>query len=232
MTLVERYKQGEFSEVWKEIYADLQNNKSVLTGVLEVLDETIYRVKCNVEVVLKHLSNNSDYQVKQTILIPESDQNIQNLKSHINQYGTIPFSLEQFYRIVGPVNFLQTGNDLRFEYADPLYIESINGIIEMLSDGSWEENMSEFLDEGNTPYLEISPDVYHKDNVSGGLPYGIELTVEQHVDSKMLNTKYGDLYFIEYLRICFENGGFPNIKENNEDCEKFIDAIKKEIIPF
>jgi len=234
MSLLERYKQGDVVGVWKEIHSfkDLTKDDMKWNDVVTILKETIKRVKYNLELVLIHFKNNPIYQIEQTALFPVEEDSIQKLKMIVQPFGTIPLSLELFYKVIGPINLIQKGTKLQFEYADPLYIESVNGIIEMLSDGSWEETMSEICDEGKTAYLEISPDYYHKDNVSGGLPYGIELLSQQCIDSRVINTKYGNLYFIEYLRLCFENGGFPNIKEYNSNYEEFINTIKNEFKAF
>jgi hypothetical protein len=56
----------------------------------------------------------------------------------------------------------------------------------------------------------IAPDVYHKDNVSGGTPYAIELP-NPGADALVFG-EWHHLRFVPYLRIAILDwGGFPGL---------------------
>jgi hypothetical protein len=59
--------------------------------------------------------------------------------------------------------------------------------------------------------------VYHKVNVSGGAPYGI-LVPDSSADAT-INLDGTKMYFVDYLRECFQWGGFPGfgVKEKGRD---------------
>jgi len=63
---------------------------------------------------------------------------------------------------------------------------------------------------GKVAFLELAADVYHKDNISGGSAYALSITENPAVDSILLNEP-NETTFINYLRICFDYGGFPGL---------------------
>ena len=85
-------------------------------------------------------------------------------------------------------------------------------------------NFSEF------PSLELAADYLHKDNISGGPPYSIQITKEPQIDSLFLNEAH-ETTFIDYLRICMENCGFSRTKEfeNQTDYQAFCDKVRPQL---
>jgi hypothetical protein len=76
---------------------------------------------------------------------------------------------------------------------------------------------------GNTFDLPLCPDFLHKQDISGGTPYAIELpspTPEDNVDPIVQGYRYS-LSFVNYLRHCFQWGGFPGL----DVCERKDDEI-------
>jgi hypothetical protein len=57
------------------------------------------------------------------------------------------------------------------------------------------------------PGLSVSADYLHKDNISGGPPYQVELTARAQADSRFLNEEH-DTTFVNYLRIAMDGCGF------------------------
>ena len=93
--------------------------------------------------------------------------------------------------------------------------------------------MREIVAEGEIPFLELSADYLHKDNISGGPPYSLEITKHPGFDGLFLNEP-NNTTFINYLRICIDNCGFPLIRR--ADCvnnyQAFFDKIKPLLKPI
>lgn len=89
------------------------------------------------------------------------------------------------------------------------------------------------LDEYETSYecedgdpfdFPLCPDFLHKQDFSGGTPYAVELpppTPEDRIDPILQGYRYS-LSFVNYLRHCFEWGGFPGL----DFCEQKDDEIE------
>ncbi|SHL56163.1 hypothetical protein [Myroides odoratimimus] len=186
MNWIARYKNNEEVKVWNELRCLDYNqlSKSEKEDVLEVVKETISRVSHNIKVVYNAFEiDYINYETPDDLLL--------ELKNRISSYGLMSIFLVIFYKNIDKVDFVKI-KEKCFPYEnelDPLYIESVKGMIELLSDGSWEEEMEDLIDEGNDPYIYISPDIYHKDNISGGIPYGIVLENRNTIDTLICNTK-------------------------------------------
>jgi hypothetical protein len=89
----------------------------------------------------------------------------------------------------------------------------------------WLEEMLENKANGSA-YLELSADYLHKDNISGGAAYAIEITPNRSIDGKLLNEEH-QTTFINYLRIVFQNCGFGRVDEFERTAafESFCDKV-------
>jgi hypothetical protein len=84
---------------------------------------------------------------------------------------------------------------------DPLVVDPPEGA---LSD-------SYGYEQGEEIFVGLAPDDFHKDNVSGGDPYGLELP-NPSADFFLMYTPY-DLFFVPYLRHAILRwGGFPGLE--------------------
>ena len=69
----------------------------------------------------------------------------------------------------------------------------------------WEEDDE---DDDTEPFvLPVAPDRLHKENTSGGAPYGFELP-RAGVDG-LFFVETTTMPFVSYLNLVFANGGFP-----------------------
>lgn len=214
---LERYLNGEHEAVWQELLTlgALDHESAVFLDVYAVAQETMSRAKHNVLTIISRLEDIA-YQFalpEQVHTSPASDagENLQKLVSHA---GPLPLSLQAWYEIVGGVCLMGNHEKLAFFsspiasyppqiYSDPLVVFPIQAAIGSidLDQGDIQENSSgEFL-------IPIAPDAYHKANISGGAPYEIRLPCSD-VDTILLN-EWQDTTFVNYLRICFQWGGFP-----------------------
>ena len=246
MDFYNRYINGEDGRsVYNDIYAlgqDAFNDKN-FDDVQKVMIETFNRVAFNLEIIFSALKSikyafKTEFQCSsdKPLLapLPNTDELLLKLDKATSGFGQVPYSLKLFYKIVGTCNFgwdYENRPELFWEYADPIQITSLDDLVSYISDDDWKEYMSEELENGaQYPYLELAADYYHKDNVSGGLPYSIQITKAPCIDSLFLNEPNGT-NFINYLRICMENCGFSRITEPayENDYQEFFDKVKPQL---
>lgn len=115
--------------------------------------------------------------------------------------GPLPLSLRAWWEAVGAVDFRGTHPDWPPAYPDPIYVEGPEGTfgmyLEQLDDPTWPEQ----------PLLDFAPDLFHKENVSGGPAYALEAP-NPAVDG-IVRFESHHVVFVDYLRLCFAWGGFP-----------------------
>jgi hypothetical protein len=120
--------------------------------------------------------------------------------------GPLPLSLSAWYEVGGGVDltgFQAQWGDL---YTDPIVIYPIEVAFSEYQD--WQEHVTDVGQEEVGPFcIPIAPDFYHKNNVSGGAPYQIEMPCA--AADALLLYEWHNVTFVEYLRECFRWGGFP-----------------------
>lgn len=246
MTFYKRYIKGETEEVYREIQtleqaAFLPTN---LPDIENVLTETFQRVACNLDIIYAELKNtyylfktefNYNFERPLHKPLPETLLLLDTLDRAVKPFGFVPLSLTYFYRLVGSVNFVwdySTSEDFRWQLADPVQIISLDALVEAVTDKYWFEEMEENVAEGNGAFLELAADALHKDNVSGGPAYSLEITRYPSIDSLFINEP-NETTFINYLRICFDNCGFPGIRSDNaNDYQPFFGKVQPRLKPI
>jgi hypothetical protein len=160
---------------------------------------------------------------------------IQQLDNAVQPFGYIPLSIKYFYKIVGGVNFVwddETGEDFLWRMADPIQVASLDAVVETVTGKYWKEEMEQYIqDEKLEPaFLDLAADDLHKDNISGGPAYALQITKKPSIDSNFINEP-NKTTFIDYLRICFDNCGFPGIArpEMDNDYQAFFDKVKPQL---
>ena len=119
------------------------------------------------------------------------------------EVGALPLSLRAFYEVVGEVNLIGHHPSLAPRDGqiapDPLVVYGFDeGAVEYDEDD----------DDGETPSaITIAPDDLHKADTSGGDPYEMAIP-DPRADGELLNERH-NLFFVDYLRLCFSFGGFP-----------------------
>ena len=136
--------------------------------------------------------------------------------------GDVPALLREFYLEIGSVNFI--GSHPLWEknlYPDPIFISDIDYLI---SDAkcvtSDDEEYQAQIDNYGSLALVISPDYYHKEDVSGGPPYHIALPAD---DDPIILGMENTPRFSSYLGKVIKYGGFPGLEsyEHNWPIENF-----------
>jgi hypothetical protein len=247
MNLYDRYISGEDG---RTIYNDIYNlgqqafNDNYFVDVNNVLTETFNRVADNLNIISAELKNvdyafktDFRYNSERPILKPLSntDELLLQLENGVKDFGQIPYSLKAFYKIVGSCNFgwdYDKRPEILWKCADPIQLSSLDDLVSEVLDSDWKEYLNELIeeDESQLPYLELAADYLHKDNISGGLPYSIQLTKYASIDSLFMNEP-NNTTFIDYLRICMENCGFSRITKANFDAsyQKFFKIVRPQL---
>ena len=249
MTLYDRYIKGQTEEVYQDIAALKQT--AFLPGnireIEKVLTETFHRVAYNLDIIYSELQNINylfktefEYNFQRPLHKPLSDTEslLTVLDKAVESYGFVPLSLKFFYRIVGGVNFgwdYETSKDFMWRMADPIQVASLDDLVNEVTDDDWKENMEDYFsdDKDGTVFLELAADDLHKDNVSGGPPYSLDITKSPSIDSKFRNEP-NETTFINYLRICFKYCGFPGLArpDTKNDYQTFFDKVKPHLKPI
>lgn len=140
----------------------------------------------------------------------ESDveQSIAHIESHI---GNVPFAVAEFWRTIGPVDITGTHPDwYGCDYPDGLFIlpstKAAEEVDEFLAD--YEQRV-----EYDFPYLiPISPDRYHKEDVSGGMWYNVDCP--SALDDPIVNDEGRELTFLDYVEFSLSWGGFAGLEDS------------------
>jgi hypothetical protein len=194
MNLLERYLHGDTVKVYEEIERMGQEafEGSSFREIKAVLNETMTRVAYNLDVIHSALVSEKycfkkkpRYDFEFPLLKPRwgAQLHIHRLKRTVRKFGNVPLSLKMFYTIVGSCNFAwdyDSNDKIPWEGADPIQISPITDLLA-------EAKQIELDDE--PVGLPASADYYHKDNISGGPPYSVELTAKPQVVIVFFSTK-------------------------------------------
>jgi len=217
MDLLEKYLQGDTVLVYEEIGRMGQNalERNNFQEVKAVLTETMNRVAYNLDVIHSALvdesycfKKNPRHDFEFPLLKPRwgTPIRIYRLERRTSAFGYVPLSLKMFYKLVGSCNFAwdyDSNSTIPWEGADPIQISPIDDLL----------SEAKQIEQDDDPVgLPVSADYYHKDNISGGPPYSVELTERPQVDSLFLYEEH-DTTFVNYLRITMENCGFSRAHE-------------------
>ncbi len=206
-----------------------------------ILEYFINGFKENIQIIDSFLKNSSykfvntddGYSIEEnkiTYLFFEKNDSsiIENVKLHTQNHGHLPLLFTEIYRHIDYVDFEGFFPDWKKEnyfnpLIDPLVLLPSRYLLDI-----WEMN--------NKPnYLGFGPDALAKDNTSGsGLLYGVFFSNVKTIDTKIANYHNEDVFFSDYIRNCFEWGGFAGLEfekiPENDDIFLLIKKIKKEMI--
>lgn len=247
---LERYIAGDQNAVW----ADLRMLGSVQIGhpqwddIWSVVTEAMRRARRNVETLVKRLRD-ANYQFTDTtyppihIGQPLSTPDAESLafRDWLDDLtGPLPLTLRAWIEFVGDVNLLGNHPDwpetemlsdalvVEFEYRECKASADARSYYRSELD-EWRFAVDEDgLEEVGQFRLDFAPDALHKVNVSGGGPYGI-IVPDGQVDG-VLDLDGRRLHFIDYLRECFEWGGFPGFARMPERDNGTIALLSRDLL--
>ena len=114
------------------------------------------------------------------------------------QVGKIPGSLREFYLTVGGINFIGTHPKWRlFEYPDPLVIFSVDTVMQYEFEDFMHDKQHYLENHGGKFLIPIAPDLYHKENVSGGMWYNVAMPND--LEDPVIQDESHQLTFVKYL---------------------------------
>lgn len=239
MSYLERYKQGEYTHIWQELYTfgDSLVASSKRNDAIAVAEETMKRVKHNIEILHQRLLD-FDYRFvePEQAHIPAKEADAEKIE-HLSQLvGGLPLSLKAWFKIVGQVDFRGSHPDLASYYPDNrnknYYPHTNATTFPYYSDPLWFEGLDSFIEEAefvaensntsNSQQWNLIPDWFHKANVSGSTYY---FDLPRKAMDTELRCEPHETTFVNYLRISFQWGGFPGFHLHSDD--KFEDWHKK-----
>jgi len=217
-----RYAAGEHEAVWHELrqVGDRVRSHDLIADAQSVCDEMARRARHNVEVIVERLSEqgyvfhaNDDARTPVTPYHPPGAR-VEAVHDWLTEhFEVVPMTLLAWLNHVGDVWLVGTHPDWpESSSADPLVIEIEGSMYPKAS-------ITEYFDDELTAHgdahvggshppfqLPIAPDRLHKENVSGGPPYGFVLP-DGCADGLLVAELA--LPFVSYLRWVFSRGGFP-----------------------
>lgn len=227
MNFLERYRRGEYEQVWAELVAlgPAVRREPHLSQAREVAAETMRRVRRNCDVLVSRLraagytfgvyADGSRGYSSDGPLVPPPTSSRSDCSELEEQVGPLPLSLAAFWQEVGSVDFVGRHRDWPAG-RDPLVVYPPEGALSEL----------EMLEEDDSGKFEacLAPDDLHKDNISGGDAYAIGLP-DPCADSMVLNERH-NLLFVPYLRLAILRwGGFPGLDGQNIPFEPLGDLV-------
>lgn len=242
-----RYNDGQREQVWREL-------RQLGAGVREpevrdeaqlVCDAMALRARQNIEVIVEQLTRdgfrfhaNDDDETLLTPHIPPTPTAAQHADWLEQQFGPLPLTFLSWVRLVGDVWLVGTHPEWpASREADPLVLQ-IEGShypdspIQDFFKSAWEaarEDEKAAYPERSPIILELAPDRYHKANVSGGAPYGIELP-DACADG--LFRAEMSMPFVEYLNWVFRRAGFPHITGSSTQEWEVTYKRAKDLLPL
>jgi hypothetical protein len=240
-----RYRDGRRQEVWHELrqIGGAVRDPDLLEAAQLVCDEMARRARQNVEVIVERLTRdgfrfhiNDDAQTPVTPHIPPTPTAEEHAAWLQDRFGQVPLTLLSWVRIVGDVWLVGTHPDWPSSAsADPLVIQVEGSHFPGASmrdhyESEWEQ-WQEWVenDPDAGPFeLDAAPDRLHKENVSGGAPYGVRLP-DSCADG--LFVAETTMPFVSYLNWVFGRGGFPwHTGAHNE--WRITRALAKDLLPL
>jgi hypothetical protein len=175
------------------------------------LDERIISVGNNLDRLVRRLDDlgYEFYDRTEAFLgpAPDTEASIERIEREI---GELPLAIKLFWRLVGSVNFI--GDHPQWhgcDYPDPIVIFPPVGALAELDDflSDKEQRLTY-----NCPFrVPIAPDPLHKQNVSGGMWYN--LNVPAVADDPPLNDERHRTSFVAYLELAVQWCGFPGLEQ-------------------
>ena len=213
--LITSYIEGETHKVWDYVYSHypIDQKNPLYEEITPLLELFFDRIKFNIDTIYNRLLHigfifDTSWEVEPGCGIHRlSPETIIGVEQKI---GSLPLALRLFYQKVGSINLLGTHPEIPLtSYRNPLFILPLH--IAIYDYEEWLINCQEYGVQHVGPYgINISPDAYHKANVSGGEGYKIQLP-NLTVDGTIENEPH-HLNFINYLRTSILVGGFPSFQ--------------------
>jgi hypothetical protein len=223
LRLLDRYLAGEHAQVWADLVAlgaDVRADPHA-ADALAVAYETMRRVDANVRTLVQRLTA-LHYTFTARAHVPPTPNVQKEIAEFEKRVGAMPLSLRAFYEVVGEVNLIG-----RHPILDPANntVATDPLVVYAFDEGAVEYDE----DEEEPSAITIAPDDLHKANTSGGDPYEMAVP-DPRADGELLNERH-DLFFVDYLRLCFRFGGFPGY-EGQVNVPSALSTLGADLLAF
>src|SRR5258706_569195 len=213
MNYLERYHNGEYAQVWNDLQSlgSGVQQEPYATQAQAVATETMRRVRRNCERLISRLhtlgyvfgtfpdGSRRSYTVD-PLTVP-SDSMHADCAELESEAGPLPLSLVTFWQEVGAVDLVGM-HPAWPDGLDPLVVDPPEGALSFLFDEEEDASLGRFAG--------LAPDDLHKDNTSGGDPYGVRLP-NPAADFLFVYERH-NVFFVPYLRLAIlQWGGFPGL---------------------
>ena len=235
MDYAQRYVNGEYEQVWKELLAlgaDVRKEPQYSLA-RRVADETMRRVRANCEQLVDRLQtlgytfgvyqDGSPGYYSPGPLVPPDAASRADMATLEDGMGPLPLSLMAFWEQVGSVDFVGMHPEW-VKGRDPLVVNPPEAAIAELDEAD------EMMDALGHFEASLAPDDLHKDNISGGSPYSVQLP-DPAADFIILNERH-NLHFVPYLRFAILRfRGFPGVEGGDIEFQ-YLPTLLDELEPF
>jgi hypothetical protein len=155
------------------------------------------------------------------------------------RYGPIPLALRMWFEIVGEIDLCgvhprlscyvsRAPEEQQGPSSDPLVIVCMTSADEL--DYLSAEEEGPFV-----PTFDLAPDACHKSNYSGGSPTGVQIPNAAFDAPLISDDQWNGMYLVEYLRLCFQWGGFPGLKDDPKaqaQAQAELALLTKDLLPI
>lgn len=246
MEWLDRYRDGQRDQVWHELrqLGAAVREPHHLEQARLVCDEMALRARRNVETAVQILTErgyrfttNDDDQTPVVPHYPPGPRASAHARWLDERFG-LPLAVESWVRIVGDVWFVGThpawasaaaSDPLVIELEGSRYPESAIGEYFADEHQAWSEWPEARSGRAGPFVLPAPPDRLHKDNTSGGPPYGIlvpDRTAEGIFQGEV------QMPFMGYLNWVFRNGGFPHTADPSRQAWEIRQAVSRAMLPL
>jgi hypothetical protein len=234
MNYLNRYLNGNHEQVWRELLAlgPAVRDEPHLAQAQAVAAETMQRVRRNCERLVPTLQDvgylfgsypdgTPRQPTIEPVTLPSATMQVDMAELEA-EAGMLPLSLVAFWQQVGSVDFVGM-HPAWPDGLDPLVVELPEAALAML----YEQDEGA---QGVEWFAGLAPDDFHKDNVSGGEPYGVYLP-DSAADFVFRNERH-KLHFVPYLRFALlERGSFPGLPETDQQMVP-LQQLTADLEPF
>lgn len=225
-------------------------DESIYADVVRVAREMMRRVRHNIELLIPRLEEMGyDFgtgffdegdspdlvaQIMEDVPIfrapdAKTPQKVARLEHLV---GPLPLALKCWYEEVGSVNLIGLFSEMGGQAVlrrdgptwDPLCVYSLELALKMVT----RDIEAHVWHPGSE--LSLSPDRYFKYGYGGSGPYAIQLPCRAF-DTALLNEEH-QTTFVNYLRICFQWGGFPGWASEERLSPEVRDVLTKDLLLF
>lgn len=234
----QRYLSGEHQAVWDELMAlgPAVHEDALLTEAEAIARETMDRARRNIEILIDDLPSTgwvfkfprqgppSDYCVYAP---PRADirARIVELEGLIG--GPLPLSPRTWWEVVGTVCLMRPApTGVEETLPDPLVVDPIESVTAEFHEWSSDPERRAIEPLFRAP---LAPDELHKEDISGGEPYELELP-SLGADAMLLN-EWHRTTFVAYLRAAFRCAGLPGWCRGKRT-ESRIEKIAARLLPL